>query len=271
MQKKIELAPKWWGWVRNIFTFYNCYLNCSFLFFDLIPNSTFIFDNCTFGPNIYLSDMAVDKIIIRNCQNISEQFVLGFREKKNEVRLGLTNSNLDNIRFDFAENIRLTFDSTDSRDAITNSYKSLLEKFEHEGKNRSFKTVDLQYRRFKDSKIFHFLNSVWWYHGYKPSLVFMWALGLLILFFFFNLKYWNQVFEAYPLKDGHKASLYNQKSKKMRFYSIVFLYTLFIFFSLRIDLNRLNFKNVKFVYAFLVQYLIGLWCMIFIIRFIIKL
>lgn len=261
------------GWYKheNTFTFNNCHINAPFEFFDKIPNSTFIFNNCTFGSNVYLADMAVDKIIIRNCQNIQQQFVIGFREKTSEVKLGLENSNLDNIRFDFLPNVKLVFDSIDSKDAITNSYKNLLEKFEHEGKERSYKLVDLQFRNFKDSHVFHFLNSVWWYHGYQPGLVFIWTLGLLIIFFLFNLKYWKQIFEIYPLKEGQRASVYKQDNRKLRFYSIVILYTFFIFFSLRVDLNKLNFKNLKFVYAFLAQYLIGLWCMIFIIRFIIKL
>ena len=256
---------------ENTFTFYDCYINAPFLFFDQIPNSTCIFNHCTFGPNIYLADMAVNKIIFRNCQNIPNQFTIGFREKNSEVKLGVINSNLDNIRFDFLPNIRLMFDSIDSKDAIANSYKNLLEKFEHEGRERSYKIVDLQYRNFKDNRIFHFLNCIWWYHGYEPGLVFIWTLGFLIVFFFFNLKYWRQIFEIYPLKEGQQAGLYKRSNKKLRFYSIVLLYTLFIFFSLRVDLNKLNFKNLKFVYFFLAQYLIGLWCMVFIIRFIIKL
>jgi len=252
-----------WYKHENIFTFSDCHINASFVFFDRIPNSTFIFNNCTFGSNVYLADMAVDKLVIRNCQIFPEQIAIGFREKNSEVKLALVNSNLENIRFDFAPNVKLVFDSIDSKDAIANSYKNLLEKFEHEGKERSYKLVDLQYRSYKDSYICHFLNSIWWYHGYRPELVFIWTAVLLIIFFFFNLKYSTQMIETYPLMNisGHK---------KLRFYSLVFLYTFFIFFSLRVDLTKLKFKQLRFVYAFLSQYLIGLWCMIFILRFIFK-
>ncbi len=268
--KELQRDKSWYK-NENTFTFYNCHINAPFVFFDQIPNSTFVFNNCTFGSNVYLADMAVDKIVIRNCQNIPAQIIIGFREKFSKVYLGLINSNLDNLRFDFSPNIRLVFDSSDSKDVIINSYKNLLEKFEREGKERSYKIVDLQYRNFKDSRIFHFINCIWWYHGYQPILVFIWTLGFLISFFIFNLFCWKEIFEIYPLKEGQRATAYKQENRKLRFYSIVILYTLFVFFSLRVDLNKLNFTKLKFVYAFLVQYLMGLLCMLFIIRFIIKL
>jgi hypothetical protein len=265
------LNYKDWYKHENVFTFYKCHINSSFDFFERIPNSIFVFNNCSFGPDAYLGDMAIDNLVIKNCQVFPEQIGIGFHEKNNEVKLELENSNLDNIRFDFSPNIKLVFDSLDSKDAITNSYKNLLEKFEHEGKDRSYELVDLQYKKFKDSFIFHFVNSVWWYHGYNPGLVFLWTTLFLCVFFWFNKRYWLQMLETYPLKDDKKSSLYNQKSNRLRYYSIVLLYTCFIFFSLRVDLNKLNFKNLKFVYAFMLQYLIGLLCMIFIIRFIFKL
>lgn len=270
-ENEIELRNyRSWYNQENIFTFSNCYINAPFVFFEHIPNSTLIFDNCIFGPNVYLTDLAIDKLVFRNCRNFPEQIAIGFREDSNEVKLELVNSNLDNIRFDFPSNVKLIFDSLDSKDAINNSYKSLLEKFDHEGKGRSYKLVDLQYRNFNDSKIFHFLNCIWWYHGYMPGLVFAWALFFLLVFWIFNRIYWKEMLEAYPLNDGQKSSTFNQKGKKLRFNSIVLLYTCFIFFSLRIDFNKVNFKKHRFIYAFLAQYILGLWCMLFIVRFIFK-
>lgn len=265
------LNYKIWYKHENVFTFYKCHINAPFDFFNRIPNSTFIFNNCTFGENAYLGDMAADKLVIKNCRIFPQQIEIGFREKNNEVKLELENSVLENIRLDFSPNIKLVFDSLANKDAITNSYKNLLEKFEHEGKDRSFEVVDLQYRKFTDSYFFHFINSIWWYHGYIPGLVFVWASALLLIFFLFNSIYWFQMFEIYKLEEKEKVSYYKHSKNKLRFYSMILLYTCFIFFSLRVDLNKLRLKNLKFVYAFLFQYLVGIWCMIFIVRFIFKL
>lgn len=256
---------------NNTFAFYQCHINAPFIFFENIPNSTFVFNNCTFGSNANLSDMAVDNLVIRNCRNFPEQIMIGFRDKDKKVQLSLVNSNLDNVRFDFASNIKLIFDSTDSKDVITNSYKNLLEKFEHEGKARSYRLVDLQYRRLNDNNFFHFLNCIWWYHGYMPGLVFAWTALFLLMFFYFNKKCWGKIYETYPLKNGQNAATYNKPNNKFRFYSAVLLYTLFIFFSLRIDFSKLNFRHLGFVYFLLCQYIVGLWCMIFILRFVFKL
>jgi hypothetical protein len=255
---------------ENIFTFTNCYINSDFIFFERIPNSTIIFNKCTFGPNAYLADLAIDRLIIRNCLNIPEQLSIGLREKNSEVELSLTNSNLDNIRFDFTNNMKLIFDSSHSKDVVTNSYKSLLEKFQHEGKERSYMYVDLQYRKQSQNKIWHFLNCIWWYHGYMPGLVFVWTVGLLLLFSFFNFRYWTQIHDAYPIVEGQKADSFNRKNKKGKFCLTVLLYTILIFFSLRVNFDKLRFKRLGFVYIVLGQYIVGLWCLLFIVRFIFK-
>lgn len=54
--KKLRNDKDWYKH-GNTFTFYNCHINAPFVFFDEIPNSTFIFHNCTFGSNVYLADM----------------------------------------------------------------------------------------------------------------------------------------------------------------------------------------------------------------------
>lgn len=256
---------------QNVFSFYKCYIDADFTFFEQLPNSTFIFDKCTFGPNVYLADMAVDKLVIRNCINISDQLSIGFREINHEVELGLTNSNLANIRFDFTKNMRLVFDSSHSKDAITNGYKSLLEKFEQEGKDGSYRHLDLQYRKYKDSWFFHFIDAIWWYHGYIPGLVFAWTVGLLVVFFMINLVQWRQVYKTYPIVDWQKGDYYNRQNEKRRLYFTVLLYTIFVFFSLRVSFDKLKFDRLSFVYLFLFQYLAGLWCLIFIVRFVIRL
>lgn len=269
-EKELENYKKWYKY-QNVFTFNNCHINADFIFFEKIPNSTIIFNRCTFGPNISLSDLAIDRLIIRNCINIQEQISIGFREQEKEVELSLTNSNLDNIRFDFTHNIKLIFDSNHSKDVVGNSYKSLLEKYEHEGKGRSYMYVDLQYRKHSQNKILHFINCIWWYHGYMPSLVFIWTIVLLLSFFALNLSFWKQIHETYPIVEGQRADSFNRKNQKGRFYLTVLLYTILIFFSLRVNFDKLKFKRLGFVYILLGEYLVGLCCLLFILRFILKL
>jgi hypothetical protein len=76
----------------------------------------------------------------------------------------------------------------------------------------------------------------------------------------------------YPIGSNEKSI---DKSLKpavyyVRKYFVVFLYTAFIFFSLKIDFDKLSFKGVRLVGYFFFQYIVGLVCLFFIANAILK-
>jgi hypothetical protein len=254
---------------EHIFKFSKCYIDASFKFLFFSPNTTFVFDNCTFGKNASLGALEASKIVFRNCSEIPRQFFLSFSQSQDPIEITIVNTDVDNIRFDFTPNMILTFDSQLDRDAVLNSYKMLLEKYSREGRESSYKNLDLQYRKYRDSKVFHFINSIWWYHGYKPELVFVWTFFFLLFFYAFNLWRSEEMLSTYPVIHLHPYYQSEKMSRKK--ISTMFLYTVLIFFTLNISFSRLNFSRHPYVYMFLFQYLTGIWCLLFIIRYVLKL
>ena len=252
----------------NEFTFKNCYINTSFIFFEPIPNSIFIFDNCTFGTESDLTDLALDKLVLKNCHYFPDNFSINFREKSKRVEIGFINVKLDKINIDFASNMKLVFDSDESDDVIANSYFNLLEKFRKEGKDRSFKNVDLQYRASK-SGLINFLMKIWWHYGYNPALVFIWTAGFLLVFFALNFLCWGQILQVYnPFED-----LKNEKesqSQKIKIKKVI-VYTLFVFFAISADLKKIKFTNLIFILYILFQHVAGILCTLFIIKYVLNL
>lgn len=262
---------KKWYKFKNTFTFRDCHINADFIFFEHIPNSTIIFNNCTFGENLGIGDLAIDNLVFRNCKRFPLQTYISFREKEKDVKLQIVNTNIDNLSFEFLPNYILDFDSTDSEDIKLNSYKYLMEKFESEGKLNSYKYIDLQYRRHSESKITNLIKDIWWGYGYKPWYVFLWTLSFIILFLCFNVLFRKQIFETYNLNSDKTDQILHDNISKKELYSYTLIFTIFIFFTLSIDFGKLNYGRLKFVFAFLFQYFIGLWCVLFIIRYVLQL
>jgi len=262
---------KEWYKFDNTFTFQNCHINASFIFFEHIPNSTIIFNNCTFGEDLDISDLAIDKLVFKNCKQFPLQTYIGFREQEKDVKLQIVKTNIENLSFEFSPNYILDFDSTDSEDIKLNSYKYLMDKFESEGKSNSYMNIDLQYRKHFKFNDFNFLNYIWWYYGYKPWLVFVWTVVLLIIFSVLNYCYINQIFDTYNLNEEKTKQILDGNESQRKIISYVLVYTLFVFFTVGIDFGKLNFSRIKFVFIFLMQYFVGLWCVLFMIRFIFKL
>lgn len=262
---------KEWYKYENNFTFQNCHINAGFIFFEHIPNSTIIFNNCTFGENLGIGDLAIDKLVFRNCKRFPLQTYIGFREQEKDVKLQIVNTNIDNLSFEFLPNIILDFDSTDGQDIISNSYKNLMDKFESEGKSNSYMNIDLQYRKYSDSKITNLIKKMWWGYGYKQWYVFLWTLSFIILFLCFNVLFRKQIFETYNLNSDKTDQIVHNNISKKELYAYTLIFTIFIFFTLSIDFGKLNYGRLKFVFAFLFQYFIGLWCVLFIIRYVLLL
>ena len=252
---------------NNIFHFYNSYIDADFIFFQEIPNASFIFEKCSFGPSVYLGDIWASKVKFINCLNIPTQVPTGLNSRNSKILVSFINTDVDQLRMNFTPNMRLVFDSGYNNDVIHNSYERLLTKFKAEGKPDSYRYVDLQYREYKDDGIWGFLEKHWWYYGYRKYYVWRWTFGLLVAFFLFNTWQWKQMHETYPVVPEYPIK---KKKSYIGKAFLIFLFTIFVFFSLRLDLEKLKFDRLLYVFFFFFQYAIGLWCLFFILRAVLK-
>jgi hypothetical protein len=248
--------------VKFSMEFNDCYINCDFTFLGKFPNAAITFSNCSFGPKAHLGYFGGDKIVFRNCRNFSSQLPLGFVDDSSNFLLSFLNTDVSNIKLDFPSNVKLVFDSSDRKDAILNSYKVLLDKFNQEGRNESYKHLDIQYQEYKDSKFWNFLNRNWWNYGYKKNKVYLWTLIFLAIFYVLNIFFWKKIHFAYPIVPDYKIKFIEKGlNGYLRKLFLIFFYTIFIFFSLKIDFDKLNYSRMRYVILFFVQYLLGLFCL----------
>jgi hypothetical protein len=256
---------------KNNFDFHSCYIDGDFIFFQEIPNSTFTFENCTFGPNAYLGYFWASRVNFINCLNMPVQIPVGINSRNLEALVSIINTDVDKLRMNFTDSMRLVFDSFYSKDAIHNSYERLLTKYKNEGKPDSYKNLDIQFQQYKNSAFEDFLERNWWYYGYRKYYVWRWTFAFLGIFFILNCIWWRQMHRTYPvITDHNKKTKKNKAIAILREAIVILVFTVYVFLSLRISLDKLKFDKIRYVVLFFCQYSVGLWCLFFIFRAILK-
>lgn len=249
---------------HNIFRFQNCYIDANFVFFDEIPNSTFYFEGCTFGLNANLSDIPAHKVMFRSCRFLGASRYLGLHSKADTTYVSFINTNLDNIRFDYTPNTHLWFDTLDNFDVVESVYAHILKKFKDDGKSSAARVIDIEHQELTGNKLFNFVDRLWWNYGYSRINGLYWMILFLVLFFIFNMLYWSPMGKTYPIIDLNVPALHERKY--LRQLLLIFLFTIYVFFSLRIDFSKIKYDRLGFVFMLFFQYAIGVWCLFFIAR-----
>ena len=85
-----------------------------------------------------------------------------------------------------------------------------------------------------------------------------------------NLGYRKQMLKTYNLNSNKTDKILQDTVSKKELFAYTLIFTIFIFFTISIDFGKLNYDRLKFVFLFLIEYFIGLWCVLFIIRYILQ-
>lgn len=256
--------------------FRNTHINSPLPILRLAKFQRIYFNECTFGPNAEIIDILGDEVHFINCNQLPSTTTLLLTPNTKKLKLELTNSNLGGSRFVMNGDIELLFPDGTKKDNITNTYESLLNKFKTEGKFESYKELDIQYKKelAKRGNIFEkalsIVNNIWWNYGYSKSRVILWTFTFLILFFVMNVIFWERIQSVYPMNEENIIKNKLTFLNKIRYYASIFFYTALIFFSLRIDFDRLKFSSTRIVALFLLQYIAGIICLLFITSAILK-
>jgi hypothetical protein len=244
-------------------TFINCHLNGDFItaFEKGKSIKTIRFNSCTFSKDCRLFDLSADTVEFDNCLNIEKQLYMSGDSSLKQITLKLYNTEVTNINFNYYGKFKL-FEGAGPENVKSN-YENLLTKFEQEHKKVSYQNADIAYSRYKHGKFISFFNWIWWDFGYNRWQIIWWTIGFLLFFTVFNYFRWKKVYKAYPLEkeDDHRS---------IRVPFNVFVYTALVFFSLRINFERLSFKSSFWLFCILFQYVTGLICLFFIVNAILK-
>lgn len=258
------------GPFRHIFYFDKCYINADVSMIFRLFNSCIFFNECTFGPNANMDDLLVDRVTFVNCRNFSKQLFIGWREKNIPAELRLINTDVSNLNIAWSDSVKLYFDSSDKADLIDNTFESLLAKYQSEGRHDSYRHVDLQRIQRKESNTWNTISKWWWGNGYAQQRVYTWAIIFIVFFTIVNYFCWRHMQEVYKVFDEvryHGSNLRHWIKKVF----VILLYTIFVFFSINIKLDKLAINRSGYVLLFLFQYFLGLFTLLFILKAVLKL
>lgn len=257
--------------------FKDCYIDAQFFAKEINKPSKIIFDNCTFGPKMILSELDFDVIIFKNCQIINNPIYLTFADPNKAYYVSFPNSNIANIKFDYTENVHLITDTALAKLSGTANFELLLDKFDQEHKQYSYKNVDLEFSKYKLKnasflpRLGYRINELWWNYGYNKNRILWWTLFFGSIFFILNLIFWNKMKEFYPIIESYEKR--NNYTRKHRFFHdalLVLIFTAYIFFTIRINFDKLKHTNSLMLIYFFSQYIMGLICLFFIFNYLLK-
>jgi len=259
-------------------SFSNCYINGPVTVGKAGRRSIIIFKDCIFGPYASLLRLIVDTVVFEGCGNLPATTALQLEANQSICWIRLDHTNFASLDFVYGPSDHLKFDDSVGVDVYSSTYEALKAKFHNENKAESYQRIDIEYRQFKAGKgtrwdkLEDWSEKVWWNYGYSKWLVIWWTLFLLTFFYLSNALLWKQMQQVYPIRQEHnfidrKAHpLHYALQKQFR----IFLYTSYIFFSVRIDLARLNVTNGRMVAWLFIEFLTGLWCLFFIANALLK-
>jgi hypothetical protein len=236
------------------------------------------FEHCSFGPDASSVSLVADSVSFVDCSNLPSQLSLQLTANRDTCWLQLQHTNLGEASFIYGPGIHLAFDKGVQTDEYTGIYETLLSKLKNEGKKESYERLDIEYHHFKAAKstfwgrIADKAQEQWWNYGYSRLRVVLWTFLFLGIFFVFNLLFWRGMQQVYPIPQEYIYVDRFERPVRYRFVALlrVLLYTVYVFFSLKIDLPRLKVTKPALVVYFFLQWQVGLWCLFFIVNALLK-
>lgn len=257
-------------------TFHDCYINTMFAVNEPTNNISITFDNCEFGPKTFFL-LTIKAIAFKNCHRFSKPIYLGFSQNSTTT-LDFEQSDLNNINFSFTSHMGITQDYWNN-DGF-NLYDELLAKFEREGKSSSYKNLMIQYKQFKYSNlyfgdVYNFFDKYWWNYGFSKLRIIAWTCLFLIIFFIGNVFARKTINNYYTILPKGQVGYYYITQKRFRYYFNflirIFFFTVFIFFTFKLNIERLSIQTTRFMAWIFLQYFIGLVCLFFLFNAVLKL
>lgn len=220
------------------------------------------FNNCKFLPGGKIDLDQIDTISFTDCNNSGADVRLfGTGDKSKVTVLKIENSDLTNVRFEYDEDFQL-YQWPDRYKTIS-VYEQLMTKFAAEKRQRSYERLDIEYFRYRNNALVNFLAKIWWNYGYEKWYIAIWTIIALLFFTIINISFWKILSKTYKVEPVNDIG--NTTSVILRFCK-VFVFTSIIFFSLKVDFEKLSFRKTGPMLYFFAIYITGLFCLFFIVK-----
>ncbi len=259
--------------------FEKCYINASMNFSKEGDSKlSVLFFGCSFGPKSSIMSTGADTLLFKDCTDISSRIPLTFF--KTVTNLIIVNSNIENLNFLFNKWVRVLPFGNGEDGSLRNVYEGLLTKYKRDNQWDSYQMADISYRELllKEGNAWErtmtFISRIWWYYGYKKWLAVVWTFIFLSVFAILNYIFWKDMQIVYPFFEPESITYYQRTREKNKMVrnrlGQVLIFTTLIFFTLRINFDKLSYKKNSVLIFFFSQYLVGLLCMFYIINAVLK-
>lgn len=163
-------------------------------------------------------------------------------------------------------------------------YQQLLSNFKQKGIIDSFEKLDKEFSELKYTGrgnslgyILNWIDRHWWDYGYNKFLVVRNAIFLNFIFFLMNIFIYKKLlYDGYRMEKFvvtnemlERKYLDNSFNKLIFELPYIFLYTSYIFWGLRLDVERINVQRIGIFIYVLIQYLVGVVCLAYMANLII--
>lgn len=156
-------------------------------------------------------------------------------------------------------------------DEVMATYEKVLKNFEANGQKKSYQTLDIEFNDYKNGAFI--LPHIWNCYGYHREWVFYWALAFLVFFTLITFVFIDILNQ--PADEGGIYHLDNLKTENLAdtWYNrlwYAFMYTSTLFFILKINIEKLNFKRKWGVFYIIIVYSIGVLCLGYMANFVLQ-
>lgn len=235
-------------------------------------------DDCEFGPDAFFLKINVGQISFKNCRRFANPLSIYFDEKASP-EIDLRSSNIDFIDFPYTNHMKIHRESYENEEDF-GIYDALSAKYKRDGKNNSYKNLMIEYSQVKYTykpfgTIINFFDKYWWNYGFDKNRIVLWTLGFLIIFLVGNLFVWKKINKYSLLFPTNLQSYYYSTQRKSYYnWNIFFrilLFTFVIFFTFKLNIEKLSKHKTRFMVWIFIQYFIGLVCLFFLFNAVLKL
>lgn len=181
------------------------------------------------------------------------------------------------------EKIQFIIEKDQPFDVKASTYKAILKRIDKSIYLEEYGYYDRQYQELKLLKdghpIINFIEKYWWGYGYDGARVFQASTILFLIIILINLTCFSYLRKVYcPEKINifmHKVNLrYSEKSayRKMEYYLshglACVLYSSYIFWGLRLDIEKIHLKYWLFILLIVLEYILGIISLAYIAHYI---
>ena len=195
--------------------------------------------------------------------------------------LNIRNTDLSKFKFDYTFfKISNLFDKKLSNSEIEDVYTQVMSIQKKFGFSAGYEKADKELKYFEYNKnnnfygkIANWIDSNWWDYGYNKFLIFRGTSLIIFSFWLLNFLLFRKLLKSYPIltiMELMKNSTDRNKLYKLYIRGICSLiYTNYIFWGLKIDLNKLKLQSLSIATLIIFEFVIGIICLAYIANYVV--